>query len=229
MRLSFTDIRGSTQLLKRLSDSYAEVLAPINRLSQRVTRRLRAAGDRRPGRSFFVAFGRHRCGRGLGLEPPAEPRRAPLAGRGATERAHAVLAQSKPDHGRERYRRGFAFAPGGAHLRGRPRGRSIVSRTDSGAAGATLYGCVPSAQHREASAERTSTSRNGCSSSSHRAWQRELLASGAQRPTTLRRPRGQARRGGCDDLGASVAASRPAGARRRDLRCGGCQGRHRRC
>jgi class 3 adenylate cyclase len=54
----FTDIEGSTRLLERLGDGYAEVLAAHHRVLRDVWARYEGVEVDTPGDAFFVAFAR---------------------------------------------------------------------------------------------------------------------------------------------------------------------------
>jgi class 3 adenylate cyclase len=98
----FTDIEGSTRLLKRLGESYGEVLAAHQRL-------LRAAFDEHRGQvvdtqgdSFFVAFGRAKDAVGAAVAAQKVLAAHPWP-RGAKVRVRMGLHSGEPAVGEERY------------------------------------------------------------------------------------------------------------------------------
>ena len=86
----FTDIEGSTQLLKQLGDRYGELLADHKRI-------LREAADERDGRevdnqgdSFFFVFSRANAALGGRRRRPARSGRARVAGGCRSPRANGL-------------------------------------------------------------------------------------------------------------------------------------------
>ena len=133
----FTDIEGSTQLLKQLGgDRYGEALDD----HQRILREAFAAHGGHEidtqGDSFFVAFRRAKDAVACAIACSARPRRARVARRQRAPRAHGH--PHRRAGGRRRALRRHGRPPGGAHLRGRPRRPGARLADDARAPRATI-------------------------------------------------------------------------------------------
>ena len=85
--LLFTDIEGSTRLLRRAGDAYAELLARHRALLDEAFTRHRGVVVDSEGDAFFVAFASAKDAVAARGRRPARARRARLAGRQRDPRA----------------------------------------------------------------------------------------------------------------------------------------------
>ena len=204
----FTDIEGSTRLLERLGDRYAQALGRPPPDRARRLRRARRARARHAGRRVLLRV-RACPGRGRrDRRGPARAHDARLAGRGGA---------SRPDerpHRRARRRRGGLRRdrrpPRGADLLGRPRRPGAALGDDRGA---RLGGDARRASPRcrsATSASRISASPSGSSSSRSTACparSRRFAPSRRSRSTSASGSRGRSRP---TSSGSSRRASRAA-------------------
>ena len=157
----FTDIEGSTRLLKQLGERYGDVLAEHQRILRDAVEQVRGTRGRQPGGLVLLRLCRRQVGTRSRRHRPARARRAPVAGRRAGTRAHGP-PHGEPAVGGERYvgwactgRRGSARPATAARSSSRTP-RASWSRTRSAAS--PCAGSAPTGS-------RTSTDRSRCSSS----------------------------------------------------------------
>jgi len=138
----FTDIEGSTRLLKQLVDRYRTVLADQRRI-------LRAAAEERGGReidtqgdSFFVAFPARQRGAGSRGRRATSSRRARLARRHPGTRADGTAHGRAPGRGTELRRAGGAPCGADRSCRSRRPGAALERHPRAGRCGRHGFGPV---------------------------------------------------------------------------------------